>query len=98
MDQKQAIELARKYRALVAEHLPLSAMYLYGSYSKCGFTDDSDIDIAVVLAHLSDNYFDDTPLLWRLRRQVSTLIEPVLLTPNDNNPLYHDVCSTGIRI
>ena len=98
MDQKQAIALARKYRALVAEHLPLRAMYLYGSYSKGGYTDDSDIDIAVVLDHLSDNYFDDTPLLWRLRRQVSTLIEPVLLAPNDNNPLYHDVCSTGIMI
>ncbi|MCF0212739.1 MAG: nucleotidyltransferase domain-containing protein [Bacteroidales bacterium] len=98
MDQEQAIELARQYKALVAEHLPLRAMFLYGSYSKGGYTDESDIDIAVVLDQLSANYFDDTPLLWRLRRQVSTLIEPVILTPDDNNPLYHDVCSTGIMI
>lgn len=98
MDKSQAIEIARKYKALVAERLPLKALYLYGSYSKGGYREGSDIDIAVIVDHLSDNYFEDTPLLWKLRRQVSNLIEPVLLVEDMNNPLYRDVSRTGIPI
>lgn len=30
---------------------------------KEGYREDSDIDIAVIVDHLSDNYFDDTSLL-----------------------------------
>jgi len=98
MDKEQAIILARKYKEAVAERLPLKALYLYGSYSKGTYTEDSDIDIAVVVDYLSDNYFEDTPLLWKLRRKVSNLIEPVLLTDDMNNPLYCDIKATGILI
>ena len=98
MDKGQAIELAKKYKAMVAERLPLKALYLYGSYSKGNYREDSDIDIAVVVESLSDNYFDDTPLLWKLRRRVSNLIEPVLLTEDMDNPLYRDITKTGILI
>ena len=31
---EKAIEIAKEYKDLVAEHLPLKALYLYGSYSK----------------------------------------------------------------
>ena len=98
MDKGQAIELAKKYKAMVAERLPLKALYLYGSYSKGNYREDSDIDIAVVVESLSDNYFDDTPLLWKLRRRISNLIEPVLLTEDMDNPLYRDIKKTGILI
>lgn len=98
MDKGQAIELAKKYKAMEAERLPLKALYLYGSYSKGNYREDSDIDIAVVVESLSDNYFDDTPLLWKLRRRISNLIEPVLLTEDMDNPLYRDITKTGILI
>lgn len=98
MDKGQAIELAKKYKAMVAERLPLKALYLYGSYSKGNYREDSDIDIAVVVESLSDNYFDDTPLLWKLRRRISNLIELVLLTEDMDNPLYRDITKTGILI
>ena len=98
MDKGQAIELAKKYKAMVAERLPLKALYLYGSYSKGNYREDSDIDIAVVVESLSDNYFADTPLLWKLRRRTSNLIEPVLLTEDMDNPLYRDITKTGILI
>lgn len=98
MDKEQAIELAQRYKAIVAEQLPLKSLYLYGSYSKGNQTEDSDIDIAVVVERMSDNYFDDTPLLWKLKRKVSNLIEPVLLTEDFDNPLYIDVLKSGILI
>lgn len=98
MDKEQAIKLAQRYKAIVAEQLPLKALYLYGSFSKGNYTADSDIDIAVVVEHLSDNYFEDTSLLWKLKRKISNLIEPVLLTEDTSNPLYADVLKTGISI
>lgn len=98
MDKEQALKLAKRYKEIVAEKLPLKAVYLYGSYSKGNYTENSDIDIAVVVDKLSDNFFDDTPLLWKLRRKISTLIEPVLLTDDDSNPLYHDIIRTGTLV
>ncbi len=98
MDKEQAIALAKKYKEVVGERLPLKAMYLYGSYSKGTHTEDSDIDIAVVVDKLSDDFFEDTPLLWKLRRKISTLIEPVLLTEDYSDPLYYDILRTGTII
>lgn len=98
MDKEQAIILAKKYKEMVATMLPLKALYLYGSYSKGNYREDSDIDIAVVVERLNENYFEDTPILWKLRRKVSNLIEPVLLTEDINNPLYLDITQTGILI
>ena len=70
---EKAIEIAKEYKDLVAEHLPLKALYLYGSYSKGNYTEDSDIDIAVVVERMSDDYFEDAPLLWKLKRKISNL-------------------------
>lgn len=98
IDQEKAIEIAQKYKAMVAKHLPLKALYLYGSYSKGNYTEDSDIDIAVVVDRVSENYFEDTPMLWKLKRKISNLIEPILLTEDTDNPLYADILKTGIRI
>lgn len=61
MDKRQAIEIAREYKSMVAQHLPIKAVYLYGSYSKGGHTEDSDIDIAVVVPHQSDNCLEHAP-------------------------------------
>ena len=98
MDKEQAIKLAQRYKAAVAEQLPLKALYLYGSFSKGTYHADSDIDIAVVVESLNDDYFADTPILWKSKRKISNLIEPVLLTEDKNNPLYSDVLKTGILI
>lgn len=98
MDKEQAVEIAKKYKSIVAEHLPIKALYLFGSYSNGSYTQDSDIDIAVVVSRRSDNYFEDTPLLWKLGRKISYLIEPVLLTEDTDNPLYANILKTGILI
>lgn len=98
MDKRQAIEIAKRYKSEVKEHLPFKALYLFGSYSKGGYTEESDIDIAIIVKHPSTDYFRDAPLLWKLGRKVHYLIEPVLLTEDTDNPLYLDVTRTGILI
>lgn len=90
--------MARRYKAAIAERLPVKALYLYGSFSKGNFNADSDIDVAVIVERLSEDYFEDTPLLWKIKRKISNLIEPVLLTEDLNNPLYSDIIKTGLEI
>lgn len=98
MDKKQAIELAKRYKELISRHFKIKSLYLYGSYSKGNYKQESDIDIAVIVDDMDSDYFEVTPLLWKLRRQVSNLIEPVMLTAEPSNPLYSDIVSTGILI
>lgn len=98
MDKEQALILAKRYKDLLKGQLPIEQMYLYGSYSKGTFNEESDIDIAVIVDHVHPDYFTDTPLLWKLRRRISNLIEPILMTEDQNNPLYQEIKATGIRI
>lgn len=98
MDKREALNIARQYKEVVAKALPLKSLYLYGSFSKGTYTSNSDIDIAVILNSQSEDYFVDTPILWKLRRKVSHMIEPVLLSEDEKCPLYDDVIKTGIKI
>lgn len=98
MDKGQAIEIAKRYKLIVNQYFPIRNMYLFGSYSKGGYTKESDIDIAVIVSEDQEDHFEKSALLWRLGRKVSFLIEPVLLTEGEDSPLYQDVMRSGIQI
>ena len=99
MDKNEAIKLAEAYKGLVSEHFAVTDVILYGSYSNGTQREDSDIDIAVVVDEVTGNYFDTVPLLWKLRRQISNLIEPVLICRNnDISGFLDEVTQTGIRV
>ncbi|MDR2556550.1 MAG: nucleotidyltransferase domain-containing protein [Bacteroidales bacterium] len=98
MDKEQVIELARTYKEVISKKIPVTELFLYGSYSKGNYNDDSDVDIAVIVDKLSDNYLEDATFLWRTSREINSLIEPVLLTADSVSPLYYDIKNTGIRI
>ncbi|MGI6048496.1 MAG: nucleotidyltransferase domain-containing protein [Petrimonas sp.] len=99
MDKAEAIRLAKSYKELITPFFPDNKIYLYGSYSTDKQKEDSDIDIAVIVNSFSKNYFDEVPLLWKIRRKVSTLIEPILLSSEDkNSPIYKEVIKNGILI
>jgi len=97
MDKEQAIILGKKYKILVSEHFDIKDAILYGSYSKGTQKEDSDIDIAIVVDDISGNYFDSVPLLWKIKRQVSNFIEPVLICENkDKSRFLSEIRKVGI--
>jgi predicted nucleotidyltransferase len=97
MDREAAINLGKTYKSLVMQHFDVKDVILYGSYGKGTQRQDSDIDIAVVVNTVEGDYFDYVPLLWKLRRQVSSLIEPVLIWgENDRSGFLKDIRQTGI--
>lgn len=100
MDKKEAIKLAKSYKKLIAPYFPGNKTYLYGSYSKGQQTENSDIDIAVIIDTPLNDFFEEVPLLWEIRRKVSTSIEPILLSSTEdvNSPIYNEIITHGILI
>lgn len=99
MDKNTALEIVREYRQAIIKLFPDSMTYLFGSYAKECQKELSDIDVAVIVPKLSENYlWEDSPKLWKISGEINSLIEPVLLEENENTPIYQEVIKTGILI
>jgi predicted nucleotidyltransferase len=77
MDKRRdIIEKVKDYHALVKQSnfpMPIEAVYLFGSYAKGTANKDSDIDVALVVNHFEDDFFDVIPPIWRLRETYALL-------------------------
>jgi predicted nucleotidyltransferase len=99
MDKNEAISKVKAYKRLLKKHFQLEKVYLFGSYANGTFREDSDIDVAVVVKHLDGDYFSDTPLLWKLRRQIDDRIEPIFIqTDADDADFLGEVRKCGIEV
>lgn len=98
MGKRDAIAAVRQYKSLVLDHFGSATIYLYGSYSKGKARPDSDIDVAVVVPEVKDDFLKASSLLWSLTWDVNTLIEPVLIDQSHPSPLYEDILRTGVCI
>jgi uncharacterized protein len=97
MDKAASIILGKTYKELVMQHFDVKDVILYGSYGKGTQQQNSDIDIAVIVDTKKGDYFDNVPLLWKLKRQVSNLIEPVLICGDNNKSGFlENIRQTGI--
>lgn len=62
-------------------------------------TPDSDIDIAMVLSELPEDYLSAVTALWRLTRRINDAVEPVLLTADDDRSGFLSIVRrTGMAI
>lgn len=98
MGKRDVIAIVRQYKNLVLEHFSSATVYLYGSYSKGKDRPESDIDVAVVVPDVKDDFLKASALLWSLTWNVNTLIEPILIDQRHPSPLYEDILKTGICI
>jgi predicted nucleotidyltransferase len=104
MDKREAaIEKVKIYRNLVQKSFPVAfdQCYLFGSYAKGTPREHSDIDVALVVAHLDDSYsiLDTEPLLWKIGRQVDFRISPIVIARDtDYAGFLDEIQKTGIKI
>jgi predicted nucleotidyltransferase len=88
--------MAQRYAYEVEKLLKPQAIVLFGSYAKGTANDNSDIDIAVILDGFSGDYLETSKQLYKLRRDISADIEPVLLdASNDISGFVAEVLRTG---
>ncbi|MDR1180777.1 MAG: nucleotidyltransferase domain-containing protein [Bacteroidales bacterium] len=104
MDNREnIIEKVRAYKDLVTNFFPIKIeqFWLFGSYAKGNPHKDSDIDIALVVEHLDDdyNFLETEPILWRLREAIDFRIEPhIIAKDEDYSDFLKEIQRTGIVI
>jgi predicted nucleotidyltransferase len=99
MGQREVIRKLKQYKLLVAEHFDIDKVVLFGSYAKGKQKDESDIDVAIIVNSVNDDFFTYAPLLWKLSRQVDNRIEPVLLiNGQDPGGFLDEIIRTGLVI
>ena len=99
MDKNEAIDKVKAYSLLLRKHFPFERIYLFGSYATNSYRPDSDIDVAIIVKHIENDYFSINPLLWKLRRQIDDRIEPVLIEKdNDSSGFLSEIQKYGIEI
>ena len=96
LDKETVVKLAEQYALEVVKLLNPQAVVLFGSYAKGTAKADSDIDIAVILNNFTGDYLEIYKQLYRLRRNISADIEPVLLdSSQDDSGFVTEVLKTG---
>jgi len=100
MDKTNAISVARQYANAISSTLGCKKVILFGSYAKGCYTDDSDIDIAVVFKDYA-SAMDMQLELMRLRRKIDSRIEPHPFREREfelSNPLVSEIVKHGQEI
>ena len=101
MDKIDAIKLSKKYIEKVKQSgIPVLDTWLFGSFAKENYHQDSDIDLAIILP---DNQvsFDVDVRLMALRKGEEIIIETHTYGNNDfliNTPVVNQIKRYGIRI
>lgn len=103
MSRIEAKKIVKKYAEKLREkNYPFASIYLFGSYAKGKERKWSDIDVAVVSDKLKRNRDKNRFLLWQIRREVDSTIEPHGFTVKDfqdiNDPMVYEIRKTGIKI
>ncbi|MBI5418225.1 nucleotidyltransferase domain-containing protein [Candidatus Poribacteria bacterium] len=81
-------EKVKNYADIVRSKFNVKMIILYGSYAKGLENVNSDIDIAVVIDEVNDNYIDLSANLFSLVREVDERIEPNLIFIKNNRSSF----------
>lgn len=101
MDKDSAFENVKKYIAFLKRNdFSIQRAYIFGSYAKGTFSEDSDIDLAVVMNGLSNGFLTQVELM-KIIRKFDTRIEPHPFDEADfdtSNTFAHEILTTGVQI
>lgn len=100
-DRENIKQIAIEYAEQLKKEYRLCGVYVFGSHAKGNYTDESDIDIAVVAENFTGDLVEDTFRLMQLRRKIDYRIEPHPFMAeyfNEDHPEAKEIMETGIRI
>jgi len=83
-------------QALVAHHIPVDQLIIFGSYARGNPKPWSDLDVCVVSPSFGKNRYDETVLLTRIASDVEPMIEAVPFHPDGLTDPY-DPLAAEIR-
>jgi predicted nucleotidyltransferase len=96
MDKTTVVERVKKYAVEVAGEMPESQVILFGSYVSGKAHENSDIDVAIIVKEINDDYLTVIRHLYALAVPIDPMIEPHLLFEDgDNGGFLQEVQRTG---
>jgi predicted nucleotidyltransferase len=96
MDKATVIEHIKAFADLVRKDFDVRSILLFGSYARGTAHEYSDIDVAVVLDKLDDEWLSTAIRLYKMAESIDINIEPViLLTSHDESGFLEHVMKTG---
>ena len=96
MDKRKILEIVRAYAEVLKSNFPVRKIILYGSRAMETALEDSDIDVAVVLDSLQEDYLTTGAMLFTLCRNIDLRIEPVLLEAGEDiSGFLDEITKTG---
>lgn len=96
MDKAELNLVLDKYIEIICLNFSPRQIILFGSYAKGTANSDSDIDIAIIVDEIKEDYLNTASLLYKLRRDIDDRIEPVLLeSGSDPSGFLQEVRRTG---
>ena len=103
MTKQNIKQIAQKYKlALIGNHIPVNAIYLFGSYAKGRPRPGSDIDFCVVSNIFGKDDFSEMVIINQIAKQVAPEIEAFPVTDkelkNRTNPFIKEALKTGERL
>ena len=95
--------MARQFKVALEEAgIPFSSVLVFGSAARDEMHEHSDIDIAVVGTSFKGDRMEEMHELWRLRRPISTRIQPIWFYPEHLEDKYstlaQEIKKDGIRV
>lgn len=96
---RNILKTINAYVAVLRAHqTPFESIWLFGSFAENRASEDSDIDIAVVMPNVQTKFFKEVELT-RYRRQIDSRIEPHVMNAADlDSPFYQEIVTRGIKI
>ena len=94
------INIVKKYIAEISKYYQIQEVYLFGSYAKGTNTEDSDIDVAIII-NCDDNSFDLLVDLMMYTQTIDLRIEPHPIKIKDfeeGNPFVQEILDTGLKV
>jgi len=98
MDQK-AFNGVKLFAEKINSFLQVKMIILYGSYAKGTERPDSDIDVAVVVDELTDNWLKINSRLFLISADIDDKIEPnLIIYKNNKSDFLESILKYGIII
>lgn len=93
------LKIANAYLNVLREHnIHFESAWLFGSYSNNQYSEDSDIDIAVIMKDVEKKFFKEVELM-KYRRNIDYRIEPHIIIQDElDSPFSQEIMRSGIRI
>lgn len=99
--REEIASVIKRYYIELKKVISLDGVYIFGSYAKGTFTDDSDIDVLVVSPDFKGDIIEDMRLLMKLRRKIDRRIEPHPIKMEEfieGNPFLDQIKKDMIKI